>query len=253
MSKPAQRILVANAKGGCGKTTLATNLAAYFAQSQSTQLVDLDPQGSSMKWLKRRKEDLPLVSGMRGDDGGYRPNVTRTWLMHNPDYERTIFDAPAGISGHHLYKLVEQVDTILIPVQPSPIDIGATADFIRDLLLDGKVRSLNVRVGIVANRVKANTRVYQSLVRFLKSLNLPFVGVLRDAQNYMKAVDEGLGISELPRSQSQQDMAQFQAILNWLEGKEAAVQMVTEVQTTARVVPLRPALDVRRDASGFRH
>ncbi|MDH5185095.1 MAG: AAA family ATPase, partial [Gammaproteobacteria bacterium] len=186
MDKPAQRILVANAKGGCGKTTLATNLAAYYAQSASTQLVDLDPQGSSMKWLNRRKDDLPLVNGMRGDDGGYRPNVTRTWLMHNPDYERTVFDAPAGVGGHALYKLVQQADTILVPVQPSPIDIGATADFIRDLLLDGKVRSLNIRLGIVANRAKANTRVYQSLMRFLKTLNLPFVGVLRDAQIYMK-------------------------------------------------------------------
>jgi len=252
MDKTAQRILVANAKGGCGKTTLATNLAAYFAQQQSTQLVDLDPQGSSMKWLSRRKGELPLVNGMRGDDGGYRPNVTRTWLMHNPDYERTVFDAPAGIGGHDLYKLVQQVDTILVPVQPSPIDIGATADFIRDLLLDGKVRNLNIRLGIVANRVKANTRVFQALMRFLKTLNLPFVGVLRDTQNYMKAVDEGLGICEMPRSQSEQDMAQLQTVLNWLDGKEAPVRTVSEVQTTARVVPLRPALDVRRGVSGSR-
>lgn len=253
MDKSAQRILVANAKGGCGKTTLATNLAAYYAQTQSTQLVDLDPQGSSMKWLNRRKDELPLVNGMRGDKGGYRPNVTRTWLMHNPEYERTIYDAPAGIGGHDLYKLVQLADTILVPVQPSPIDIAATADFIRDLLLDGKVRSLNIRLGIVANRVKANTRVYQSLMRFLKTLNLPFVGVLRDAQNYMKAVDEGLGICELPHSQSQQDMSQLKGVLDWLDGKEAVVQSVSEVETTARVVPLRPALDARRGVSGSRH
>jgi len=253
MDKPATRILVANAKGGCGKTTLATNLAACFAQRQSTQLVDLDPQGSSMKWLSRRKSELPLVNGMRGDDAGYRPNVTRTWLMHNPDYERIVFDAPAGIGGHDLYKLVQQVDTILVPVQPSPIDIGATADFIRDLLLDGKVRSLNIRLGIVANRVKANTLVFQSLMRFLKTLNLPFVGVLRDTQNYMKAVDEGLGICEMPRAQTEQDMSQLQMVLNWLDGKEVPVRAVSEVQTTARVVPLRPALGVRRDVSGSRH
>lgn len=253
MDKPAQRILVANAKGGCGKTTLATNLAAHFAQTQSTQLVDLDPQGSSMKWLNRRKAELPQVNGMRGDDGGYKPNVTRTWLMHNPGFERTIFDAPAGIGGHDLYKLVQQVDTILVPVQPSPIDIGATADFIRDLLLDGKVRSLNIRLGIVANRVKANTRVYQSLMRFLNTLKVPFIGGLRDAQIYMKAVDEGLGICEMPRSQSQQDVPQLQTILNWLDGKEVVVPEVSEVKTVARVVPLRPALDVRRDASGSQH
>jgi chromosome partitioning protein len=250
MDKVARRILVVNAKGGCGKTTIATNLAAYYAQRQSTLLLDYDPQGSSMRWLKQRTDERPQVIGMRGGEGAYRPNVTRTWLMQNPDYERTVIDAPAGVGGHDLVKLVQQADTILIPVQPSPIDIAATADFIRDLLLEGRVRSLDIRLGVVANRVKANTRVYQSLQRFLKTLGLPFIGVLRDTQNYMRAAEEGLGIHELAPSLAKQDVHQWQPILNWLDRKLHVQPGLNRAHTAAHEAPPPPASDARIGATG---
>lgn len=250
MDKVAHRILVVNAKGGCGKTTIATNLAAYYAGNETTMLLDYDPQGSSMRWLKQRAGERPKVVGMRGGAGAYRPNVTRSWLMHNPDYQRTIIDAPAGVNGHDMVRLVQQADTILVPVQPSPIDIAATADFIRDLLLDGKTRSLGIRVGVIANRVKANTRIYLSLQRFLRTLNLPFIGVLRDAQNYMYAADEGLGIHEMLPSLAGRDVQQWLPIINWLDRKITAKPSINRERIKPHVVPSPPASDVRRDASG---
>ena len=250
MDKVARRVLVVNAKGGCGKTTIATNLAAYFSLRQSTMLLDYDPQGSSMRWLKQRTDNRPPVIGMRGGEGAYRPNVTRSWLMQNPDYERTVIDAPAGVGGHDLAKLVQQADTILVPVQPSPIDIAATADFIRDLLLEGKVRSLDIRLGVVANRVKANTRVYQSLQRFLKTLGLPFIGVLRDTQNYMRAAEEGLGIHELTPSLVKQDVQQWQPILHWLDRKLYVKSGVNRAHTASHEAPPPPASDVQIGATG---
>jgi len=253
MDKVAHRILVVNAKGGCGKTTIATNLAAYYAHQQTTMLLDYDPQGSSMRWLRQRSDERPKVVGMRGGEGSYRPNVTRSWLMHNPDYQRTIIDAPAGVSGHDLVRLVQQADTILVPVQPSPIDIAATADFIRDLLLDGKVRSLGIRLGVVANRVKANTRVYLSLQRFLKTLGLPFIGVLRDAQNYMHAAEEGLGIHELMPSQARNDIQQWQPILNWLDRKLQVKPGINRERTGSHEDLVRPASDARTGVSGSSH
>ncbi|MBD3670503.1 MAG: AAA family ATPase [Gammaproteobacteria bacterium] len=250
MDKLARRILVVNAKGGCGKTTIATNLAAIFSRKQSTMLLDYDPQGSSMRWLKQRVDDHPKVIGMRGGEGAYQPNVTRTWLMQNPDYERTVIDAPAGVAGHDLARLVHQADTILIPVQPSPIDIAASADFIRDLLLEGKVRSLNIRLGVVANRVKANTRVYQSLRRFLSTLHLPFVGVLRDTQNYMKAAEQGLGVHELTPSQVRQDVQQWQPILHWLDRKPYVEAVTNRERISAREVPAATASGGHTGATG---
>lgn len=250
MDKVARRILVLNAKGGCGKTTIATNLAGYYAQRQSTMLLDYDPQGSSMRWLKQRTDNHPKVIGMRGGEGAFRPNVTRTWLMQNPDYDRTVIDAPAGIGGHDLVKLVHQADTILIPVQPSPIDIAATADFIRDLLLEGKLRSLDIRLGVVANRIKANTRVYQSLQRFLKTLGLPFIGALRDSQNYMRAAEEGLGIHELTPSLVKQDVQQWQPILHWLDRKLYVKHSVNRAHKESREVLPPPALGDQIDATG---
>ncbi|MBD3610044.1 MAG: AAA family ATPase [Gammaproteobacteria bacterium] len=251
MQDKAQRILVVNAKGGCGKTTVATNLASYFARQYSTLLVDQDPQGSSMRWLSQRMDNLPKIVGMKGGDAGYRPNVTRAWLMQNPLYQKTIIDAPAGVAGHALAKLVAQVDTILIPVQPSPIDISATADFIRDLLLDGKIRQHGIRLGIVANRVKANTRIYHTLRRFLKTLGLPFVGILRDTQNYVRAVDEGLGIHDLPSSQTEADVEQWKTVINWLQNK-FEVQKTTSIREhiTARAAPLSVASNGNIAASG---
>ncbi len=214
------QILVINAKGGCGKTTIATNLASYYAQAgRATALLDYDPQGSSMQWLSLRDathETIHGISMQRPVVGG----VTRSWQLRlPPGTERVVMDAPAGVAGMQLTELLRSTGTVLIPVLPSPIDIHAASRFIQELLLVGKIRARNIRVGVVANRVRENTRVYQSLERFLNSLNIPFVARLRDTQNYVRAAEVGVGVHDLSRRDTKQDRRQWEALISWLESE----------------------------------
>ncbi|MDH5785021.1 MAG: AAA family ATPase [Chromatiales bacterium] len=216
-----RRVLVVNAKGGCGKTTIATNLASYYAsQKRYAALFDYDPQGSSMQWLAcRGEEHFPIhgVAAFRKPTSG----TTRTFQMRMPSQtERVILDAPAGLHGMPMIDLVREADTIIIPVLPSPIDIHAASHFIKDLLLVAKVRARGVRVGVVANRVRKNTKVYHSLRRFLDSLRIPFVAYLRDTQNYVQSSEEGMGIHELHANRIQKDRAQWKKLVNWIEGDD---------------------------------
>jgi len=218
MSQRVRRILVVNAKGGCGKTTVATNLASYYASKGiPPALLDYDPQGSSMQWLASRDEEhFPIhgVAAFRKPTSG----MTRTWQMRLPaETERLILDAPAGIHGMPLVDMVREADTIIIPVLPSPIDIHAASHFIKDLLLVAKVRARSIRVGVVANRVRKNTKVYQSLQRFLDSLHIPFIAYLRDTQNYVQSSEQGLGVSEWQAHKIRQDRAQWDKLVRWVD------------------------------------
>ena len=212
-----QRILVLNAKGGCGKTTIATNLAGYFAhQGLVTALLDYDPQGSSMKWLSLRDTNKPHIQGIAAFQR--RQGVTRAFQMHIPgNVQRIIVDAPAGTSGLQLVEYVQSVDTILVPVLPSPIDIHAAAHFIQDLLLVGKVRSRGTRLAIVANRTRKNTLVFKDLERFLNALGLPIAATLRDSQYYMRAAEQGLTIHELQGNRLSQEIECWTPLLTWLD------------------------------------
>jgi chromosome partitioning protein len=213
-----QRILVLNAKGGCGKTTIATNLAGYFAsQGLVTALLDYDPQGSSLKWLSLRDRDNAHIQGIAAFQR--RAGVTRAFQMYVPgNVQRIIIDAPAGTSGLQLVEYVQSVDTILVPVLPSPIDIHAAAHFIQDLLLIGKVRSRGTRLAIVANRVRQNTLVFKDLERFLNALGLPFAATLRDSQYYMRAAEKGLSIHELQGNRISMELERWAELLQWLDG-----------------------------------
>ena len=211
------KIIIMNSKGGCGKSTIATNLASsYTARGFRTALFDHDPQGSSMTWLRLRGTDRDIhgVAAHKATD----LNVTRAWQLRvPPDIQRVVIDTPAGLSEQSLIRHVQGVDVILIPVLPSPIDIHATADFIRDLLLIGRTRSQNIRIGIIANRVRANTRAYQKLKRFLDQLDIPFVARLRDTQYYLHAVEKGCGIDEIREPGTRVDRDAWQGILDWVE------------------------------------
>lgn len=216
-----QRILVLNSKGGCGKTTIATNLASYYAsQGECTAMVDHDPQGSSMKWLSLRPREKNEIFGVPAYSRP-RSGVTLSWHRRVlPGTDRVIIDAPAGVMGQQLQELIRQVDIVLVPVLPSPIDIHAATRFIEDLLLIGKIRSFGVQVAVVANRAKKNTVVYQSLERFLTTLKLPFIATLRDTQNYVRASARGVGIFEMWDQRVQQDKLDWESLLAWLEGIE---------------------------------
>ena len=218
-----QKILVINSKGGCGKTTLATNIASYFATHDlRTALLDFDPQGSSTRWLKLRSESKPTIYGSHVADKKNITGKTRSFLMSVPaETERVVFDAPARVSAEELNELLLQVDMIIIPVLPSSIDIHAVTRFIEELLITGKVKQKGIGVGIVANRAKKTTRTYRSLERFLKSLKLPFITTLRDTQNYVHAAERGIGISEMWDKRTDNDKEQWKPLMRWLDNAHA--------------------------------
>lgn len=228
-----QRIVVMNTKGGCGKTTIATNLASYYArQGYATALFDYDAQRSSSHWLSLRNGDAAPIHGVTAYERE-RPGMTRSWQLRvPPDTERVVVDTPASIERTEFTDHVRQVDAILIPVLPSPIDTSAAADFVRDLFLIGKVRSDRVKVGIIPNRVRANTRALQGLARFLASLDIPVVTQLRDTQGYVQATDQGRGIHELQDSRAARERRHWQSVFRWLEG-----------DAREREVPRGPRLD----------
>lgn len=211
-----QRITIINVKGGCGKTTLATNLASAFAvRGQSTTLIDYDPQGSSMFWLNLRPEDACEINGI----AAYPNNkpVTRSWQLRLPmDTERVIVDTPAGLKGLNLVDQLKGTHTIIVPVLPSSIDTHATADFIRDLYLIAKVRPETTRLCIICNRVKTNTLAFRSLQRFLDAMNIPVIARLRETQNYIKASECGLGVHELKPADAR-DVNDWRRIVEWLD------------------------------------
>lgn len=220
------RIVVINSKGGCGKTTISTNLASFYAANgNSTALFDYDPQGSSMRWLRSRPDEAAEIYGAAAHQSAAR-STTMSWLMRLPiETERLIIDTPPGLKGSALIEQIKGADCILIPVLPSPIDIFATADFIRDLLLEAKVRKTRTRIGIIANRVKKNTLAFQALERFLRTLSIPVVARLRDSLNYVKASDEGLGIHELKGKPIYVDKMHWHGLCDWIEQRPSTVTM----------------------------
>ena len=213
-----QRILVTNAKGGCGKTTLATNIASHYARrGKIVRLFDHDPQGSSLAWIKRRTDSSALITGVDASRNADH-RLTRSWQLRvPPETDVAIVDSPAGSDITELVSLFQQNDSVLIPVLPSPIDIHATAYFIKALLTTGRVRKKMIRLAVVANRVRKNTLMYQSLERFLFSLNIPFISSLRDTQLYAKAIELGLGVQEIRTSRNGVDKEQWAPIFRWLD------------------------------------
>ena len=223
-----KRIIVLNPKGGSGKTTLATNLAANFAVAGfHPALMDLDPQGSSMRWLKKRAKDHAAIHGIAGFERSAA--VTRSWQLRVPaDCAPLIVDTPAALDSQTLPEMTRGADAIIVPVMPSDIDIHAAARCIADLLLIAKIRRADDRIGIVANRVRSNTLVSQSLMRFLRSLDIPMIATLRDAQNYVRCAEAGIGLCELPRWQARQDIEAWQGIMDWLNGRQTSTLPANE-------------------------
>lgn len=215
------RIVVMNTKGGCGKTTVATNLASHcISQGYATDLFDYDTQGSSIQWLKTRDPGLPAIRGVAVHEP---PNAgtTRSWHLRIPHQTRYVIqDTPAGYAGFDLADRVNESDIILVPVLPSAIDIRSTANFIRDLLLVGKARALNKPIAIIANRTRVRTRSLDMLERFLKNLDIPVIAHIRDTQNYVRAAGMGIGVCELAERTAQKDLGPWENILHWIQQYE---------------------------------
>jgi len=204
-------ILVVNPKGGCGKTTISTNLATYYAVwDTSVALVDLDPQQSSMEWLRVRPDTENRVQGFNGLKGQIFPDE---------DTQRVIYDAPARTDNAKVAKLIKLVDTVIIPVLPSAIDMRVAASFIADIVARVRKNNADAVIGVVANRTHKNYQSYTVLMKFLNSLNIPVVGALRNSQNYIKAADTGVGIFEMPISEVKIDMDEWKPIIKWVESQ----------------------------------
>lgn len=228
-----RKIMLLNAKGGCGKSTIATNLASYYAsKGHSVYLADFDPQESSLSWLAARPKDRPAIGGVSGWHG----------LLEVPrNTEYLIMDAPAAVHGPELTGLVRRAQTIIIPVLPSPTDMRAASRFALELLKLRRITGKKVKLAAVANRVRETTFIQKlteglfggmgyssdttdlnnALSRFLRRFRAPFIATLRDSVNYPVADQQGIGIFELYHSGVVHDIAQWEPLLRWLDSKRS--------------------------------
>lgn len=212
-----RRIIVLNSKGGCGKTTVATNLAGRYAErGYQTALLDYDPQSASYHWSQRRGEPLPPVAAVAA--GQAAVGITRSWQLRlPPDTERVVVDTPAAVSVSDWLPALREADAVLVPVLPSPLDMQATAALIEALLLTAKLRRSETRLGIVANRLRLNTRALGRLQHFLDGLEIPVVARLRDSQRYLRAAEQGRGVHELAGDGAYADREIWDGVVDWLE------------------------------------
>lgn len=209
-----RHIMVLNPKGGCGKSTIATNLASYYAlQGKKVGLADYDPQESSIDWLARRPANKPEIFGADAHKEGLRH------LPRNLDV--VIVDAPARSHGKELTNLLHHAETIIIPVLPSSIDMQATAKFVNEVMATPTMKSKKARIAVVANRIREGTLIFDELDEFLNSLKVPYIATLREAQNYVRAYTRGLGIHELPDYLAWPDKEEWGPLIDWLNSRSS--------------------------------
>lgn len=215
------KIVIVNAKGGSGKTTVAINLASYYAaRAFRPALMDLDPQASSTRWLSKRPAERPAIYGIPAFRRDL--NVTASWQTRVPPaINRLIVDTPAAMDPLRMTDAVRNADAILVPILPSDIDVHAATRTIRDLLTIAKVNRKQNGLAIIANRVRINTLSYQSLMRFLETMDIPIVATLRDTQNYVQAADRGVGIHEMKTRLAKVETDEWGSLIQWLEGRRA--------------------------------
>jgi chromosome partitioning protein len=201
-------VVVANPKGGVGKSTLATNIAGYFAsQGHPVMLGDADRQQSSRLWLGLRPAAArPIASWDVGD--GHIAKLPRGTT-------HVVLDTAAGVHGKQLKQVVEIADKVIVPLQPSIFDIFATRTFIDELAALRKVS--NKQIGIVGMRVDARTIAADKLQEFVGGLGLPVLGYLRPTQNYVHLAARGLTLFDVPAGRVERDLDQWQDICRWLD------------------------------------
>jgi chromosome partitioning protein len=208
------KIVVLNPKGGCGKTTLSTNLASYFAlRGPTPTLIDCDPNGYTKRWLERRPPGSRKIKGIASDE--YVIHGNRIWPFRTPkEAGPVIIDTPAALGRREISELTHDADCILVPILPSTFDVQVTTNFIAELLL---LTDFDLPVAVVANRTRQNTKSLKMLLRILENLETPTIAVLRNSQNYVHAAAHGLGIYEMPHPRVRQDLEQMDLIIDWLD------------------------------------
>ncbi|HEY4067895.1 MAG TPA: ParA family protein [Burkholderiaceae bacterium] len=201
-------IVVANPKGGVGKSTLSTNIAGYFAsKGHAVMLGDVDRQQSARTWLTLRPAGrAPIRAWEVAHDAVVRPPKGTTHV---------VLDTPAGLHGKRLDEVMKLADKILIPLQPSIFDIHATHAFVRELL--AHKRGQHVKIAIVGMRTREGTIATDQLRSFLDGLKIPLLGFLRDTQNYVHLAAQGLTLWDVSSNRFERDLEQWQAITHWLD------------------------------------
>jgi chromosome partitioning protein len=243
MNPNIRRILVINGKGGCGKTTIATNLAVTYASlGHNVALIDNDPQASSTYWVEQRDPELPpvhLVAAHR------RPNMYQTQTFHNrvpPDVDRVIVDGHSNARDRDLETLLKQSDVVLVPLLPSAIDIRAGSRFITSLLTHRAFRDDPRPVGVIANRVQPNTEMHEKLKHFLGCLDVPAVATFRDSPVYTEAAEHGQGVVDMLDSRAaRKETPAWRELARWLD------EQPRRAQVTVRELRSRPLPAERRD------
>ncbi|CAA0125139.1 Iron-sulfur cluster carrier protein [BD1-7 clade bacterium] len=220
------KVAIVNSKGGVGKSTLTTNIAAWYAsQGCKTAILDHDSQGSSSFWASKRPPQVNPVQAIEAFKEPY--GMTRSfYLKPEAGTQVLLTDTPAGIDLMRFQTPLKEADAILIPVLPSAIDIHAVAHFLRDLFLIGQLPRSSANIAVVANRVRKNTRIYQTLEVFLNRLEIPFVGTLRDSQNYIQAAASGLGVCELTKSRFALEKPGLLPLLDWLHALDTTSSLL---------------------------
>ena len=200
-------ILIANPKGGSGKTTLSTNIAGYLAsRGQHVAMLDLDRQKSATLWLAQRGGELPMIWPLQDAKG--KRNEGADWL---------VIDSPAALHGKNLDHALKLVHRVVVPIAPSLYDIQASYDFLHALGEMKAARKGRVQIGVVGMRMAPRTRAAATLEQFLQHLDMPVLAYLRETQIYVNAAFEGKSLFDLPHYQAEQDVAQWATLLGWLE------------------------------------
>lgn len=205
------RILVASAKGGVGKTTVATTLAGHYAlKGKRCVMLDADPQGSSLIWCSKRNADATQVLALDG--------TRRHWKRQVPGKaQRVILDAPAGAMPEDLEEQLDWVDAVLVPVLPSVLDLEATVRFLNPLAEHPRVACGKLPVGLVGNRLKPWTQASQQVIAQLSSWPCPLVGQLRDSQAYVLLAGLGRCIFDYHGENVREHQKDWLPLLHWLK------------------------------------
>jgi len=199
-------ILIANPKGGSGKTTLSVNIAGFLAnRGQRVAMLDLDRQQSATRWLALRPDNLPPI------------RILESKKEDEQRIDRLVIDSPAALHGKNLAHAIKLASKIIVPVAPSLFDLQASQDFLKILAEEKKARSGKCHIGVVGMRMEMRTKAAWALEHFLATLDLPILAYLRETQVYVNAAFEGKSLFDLPHHIAERELEQWAYLQSWLE------------------------------------